>query len=290
MNEITWNPWRGCVKCSEGCLYCKAACFVRENKSQFRLPILKRSIKGVSRQEAPYKIPSGSIFRVCTTSDFFISEADTMRRVAWDFIHERYDCLFHIVTKRPERILQTLPDIWLDGWDNVVISVTVENESAAWERIPILLDLPIKHMSLSLEPLLENIDIAPFLSSGLIETVLVSGESYTGLEGMARKIDMQWVKNIQEQCKYFNTNFIFNKTGSQLKLEQYKNPIYVRERDEHNLADFYKLDYIDDTVGSWEANIKEIEQRHITEQAYKVYKQITLSDLGFDLNKGERHD
>lgn len=274
MNEITWNPWRGCVKCSEGCLYCKTAILVRENKSQFRLPVLKRNIKGVKRQEAPYKIPSGSIFRVCTTSDFFISEADTMRRLAWDFIHERYDCLFHIVTKRPERIMQTLPDIWLDGWDNVVISVTVENELAAWERIPILLDLPVKHMSLSLEPLLEGIDITPFLSSGLIETVLVSGESYTGFEGLARKIDIQWVKDIQEQCKYFNTNFIFNKTGSQLKLEQYKNPIYIRERDEHNLADFYRLNYIDDSLGSWEMNIREIEKRHITEQAYKLYKKL----------------
>lgn len=286
MNEVTWNPWKGCEKCSEGCLYCRPSLFIRENKSQLRLPISKKHIKGIAKNELPYRIESGTIFRVCTTSDFFIEGADTIRNIAWGFIHERYECLFHIVTKRPERIPQSLPDTWLGGWDNVIVSVTVENEDNAWKRIPILLELPIRHMALSLEPLLENIDISPFLSSGLIETVIVSGESYTGYEGMAREINIEWVKNIQEQCKYFNTNFVFNRTGSQLKLTDYKRPIYVRERDEHNLAEFYKLDYTDDSVGSWEANIKEIEQRHITEQAFKVYKQLTLKDLGLDM-KGE---
>ena len=68
--EITWNPWKGCVKCSEGCLYCQPSLFIRENKGQFKIPVARKYIKGMPRQEMPYKIPSGSIFRVCTTSDF----------------------------------------------------------------------------------------------------------------------------------------------------------------------------------------------------------------------------
>lgn len=277
--EITWNPWKGCVECSEGCLYCIHSLLIRENIGSFRLPIAKKFIKGISRQELPYKIPSGSIIRVCTTSDFFIDDADVMRILAWQFIHERYDCLFHIVTKRPERIKQCLPDIWLDGWNNVIISVTAETEAEAWNRIPILLDLPIKHMGVSIEPMLEEMDISPFLSSGLIEHVIVGGESYSGYKGIARPLDLKWVKDIQQQCKEYNTNFTFNRTGSQFKVEDRKNPIYIRKNDERNLADFYKLDYIDDYIGSWESTIQDIQKRHLTEQAYQVYKQLTFKDL-----------
>lgn len=232
--------------------------------------------------ERPYKIPSGSLLTVCTTSDFFIEGADIMRLHAWDFIHERYDCLFHTVTKRPERIKQSLPDIWFDGWNNVVISVTVENEEQAWRRIPVLLDLPIKHKGIVMEPLLEQVDISPFLSSGEIETVVVGGESYVGYDGLARELRMPWVKDIQSQCKDYNTNFMFHQTGSRFVLDNNK-PIYVQKRDEGNLADFYKLDYIDDSVGDWKTTIEEVRDKHIMESAFKIYKQMTLQDLGVDI-------
>jgi protein gp37 len=155
--EIRWNPWHGCFKCSEGCLRCYLfendkqlginSNFIKINRTEFRLPVQKKREKNrrLEKYELQYKVKSGSTIIVCSTSDFFLEEADFMRAEAWKFIHERYDCLFHIITKRPERIQQTLPELWLEGWDNVMISVSVENENRAYERIPILLDLPIKH-------------------------------------------------------------------------------------------------------------------------------------------------
>lgn len=292
-NEYMWNPWHGCHKCSEGCFHCYMyerdknyginSNIVKMTKSGFRLPIQKIRNKDANtkqeKYELHYKIPSGSTIMTCLTSDFFIEEADVWRHDAWEFIHERGDCLFEIITKRPQRIEQTLPDNWLDGWSNVLINVTAENEERAWERIPILLDLPIKHKGIVIEPMLEKMDIRPFLSSGDIEIVTVGGESYNGFEGVARELRMEWVKDIKEQCKYYDTPFYFHQTGTRLVLDNGKT-IHINKRDEKNLAKFYNLDQKDAGGINWETITAELELHHRAEQAHNIYKQLTLSDLG----------
>ena len=45
-------------------------------------------------------------------SDFFIEEADEWREDAWLMIKRRSDLHFYMVTKRPERIAQCLPEDW----------------------------------------------------------------------------------------------------------------------------------------------------------------------------------
>lgn len=52
INDLTWNPWHGCHKCSEGCQNCYAYFLdkrygrdtneVALNKSNFDYPIKKR--------------------------------------------------------------------------------------------------------------------------------------------------------------------------------------------------------------------------------------------------------
>jgi protein gp37 len=254
---------------------------IKQNRTDFRLPVRKvrEKNKKLEKYELQYKVPSGSTIMTCLTSDFFIEEADAMRVDAWNYIHERQDCLFHIITKRPGRILQTLPDLWLDGWNNVMVSVTAENDYRAWERIPILLNLPIKHKGIVIEPMLEELDIRPFLSSGEIENVSVGGESYLGYDGLARPLKLSWVKSIQEQCKEYNTNFQFHQTGSRLMLDNGQ-IVKVNKRDEHGLADFYKLNYIDESYVEWETTAKELELQSLAENAHKIYKQLTLEDFG----------
>ena len=284
---FTWNPWHGCHKCSEGCL----RCYVYEQdrnyginsnqikiaRSNFRLPIQKVRSKDKKKEkyELEYKIPSGSIIKTCMTSDFFLEEADVWRHEAWDFIHERYDCLFEITTKRPERIMQCLPDNWLDGYNNVLINVTAENENRAWERIPILLELPIKHIGIVIEPMLEQMDIRPYLSSGLIEHVIVGGESYKGWDGVARELNMSWVKDIQEQCKEYDTTFMFHRTGTRLKLENNKIICIHKTKDEYELAKFYKLSLEDNKSLNWQLTAKELELQKLAEAAHNIYKQLT---------------
>lgn len=293
VHTYMWNPWHGCHKCSDGCLRCymyerdKAIgvnpSIVKRNKTEFRLPIQKQKQKGSRKledYEIRYKIPSGSIIMTCLTSDFFIEEADVMREEAWKFISERYECLFHIITKRPERIYQCLPDAWGDGWDNVIISVTAENTEMAWQRIPILLDLPLKYRGITIAPMLEPIDIKPFLSSGIIDTVQVSGESYNGLEGKPRILQLDWVHDLFEQCKYYDTEFDFFQTGTLLKDYEGK-VVRVRRNDERSLARFYNLSlsYNHGVMSNWKDIASTIEENRRSELARSIYKQITLEEV-----------
>ena len=283
-NEYTWNPWTGCHRCSTGCTLCTvftgnkysfgSGDNVRISKTNFRLPIQKQrdKTKKLEKYELKYKIPSGSIINVCESSDFFLEEADVWRIEAWKFIHERQDCLFRICTKRPERISQCLPDNWLDGYLNAVISVSVEDEYNAWLRIPELIECVAKHKELILEPLLEPIDIRPFLSSGVIDKVIVGGETYNGWDGVARPLELSWVKELREQCIEYNTDFEFKSTGSKLIYFDGK-PVYIKGNDTFNLANFYNLNVSENGI-EWESMASEIEKQLLAEDANRIYRML----------------
>jgi len=211
MSEI-WNPWHGCYKKSEGCLNCymyyldaqrgQRSDVVYKVKNNFNLP-LKKDRKG------NYKIKKGTLLYICMTSDFFLEEADEWREEIWDIIRIRTDIIFWILTKRPERIKEVLPFDWEEGWDNVCINITAENQKRADERIPILLELPFKYKGVVVAPILGNINIEKYLETGIITDVSASGENYVG----ARPCDYDWIKNLYEQCKKYDTTFNFFETG-----------------------------------------------------------------------------
>ena len=141
---VNWNPWHGCHRCSKGCLHCYVfeqdlhfgirTEEIKLNRSNLNLPIRKVNQRGKDKDTLDYKVPSGSIVITCDTSDFFLREADIWRQQAWKYIKQRRDCLFIISTKRVQRIEQCLPIDWLDGYSNVQLSVSVEDEETAWEE------------------------------------------------------------------------------------------------------------------------------------------------------------
>ncbi len=208
-----WNPWHGCHKCSPGCLNCYVyyldsirnidANIVSKSKSNFDLP-LKKDRKG------NYKIPSNSEVATCFTSDFFLSDADEWRKDAWKIIKERKDVNFLICTKRIERFNDCIPDDWEDGYDNVIIAVTCENQEKTDYRLPIFLNIKAKHKYIFAAPLLENIEFDKYLKDSQIDLVSVSGESYEN----ARICDFEWVKHIKKTCDKNNVDFEFHQTGS----------------------------------------------------------------------------
>lgn len=283
----TWNPWHGCHKCGNGCKYCKVfehdlyrginSNRIKINKSQFRLPIQKYrdKTKKLEKYELQYKIPSGTVINVCSTSDFFIEEADVWREEAWQFINERKDCLFIINTRRPERISQCLPTNWLDGWNNVVFNIGVEDNNTAWIRISHIINCDVKHIWINISPMLEYIDIEPYLSGGLIEHVSVCGESYIGFEGLSRLMELSWAKNIRDICDNYSVSFEFSGTGSRLKLLN-NQIINIKPWDEKGLADFYGLNNFEH-IDNWKASIKEIELQELAENAQRVYNKIVVS-------------
>ena len=156
-----------------------------------------------------YKIKSGQTVYVCFNSDFFVKEADEWREAAWNMMKIRQDLNFFFITKRIERFNIGLPHDYSEGYDNVTISISVENQQRANERISIFKELPVKHKAIAFQPLLERIDISDLLDNSF-ELVVVGGESGKGV----RPLNYNWVLEIREQCLKKNVDFVFRQVGS----------------------------------------------------------------------------
>lgn len=206
-----WNPWHGCHKLSEGCKYCYVysgdakrgvdSSILTQTKN-FDLPLRKN-------KKGEYKIPSGSLVYTCFTSDFFNEDADQWRASAWQMIKERSDLRFLMITKRIDRFELCTPPDWGDGYDHVTICCTVENQDRADYRLPIYKAAPIRHKIIICEPLLERIDLTPYLDSS-IEQVVAGGES--GRE--ARICNFEWILEMRDLCVQKDISFWFKQTGS----------------------------------------------------------------------------
>lgn len=233
-----WNLWHGCHKKSAGCKYCyvyrsdakhgRDSSIVYKTKD-FLLPIAKK-------RDGTYKYPSGTFFWTCFTSDFLLEDCDEFRIDAWNIIRERSDCTFFFITKRIDRFMDAIPNDWFDGYDNVHIGCTVENQEMVDYRLPIFKQVPIKHKVIINEPLLENLDIEKYLDN-TIEEVVVGGES--GLE--ARNCNYDWVLNIRDQCVRNDIPFWFKQTGAHFIKD---NKFYfVKRKFQHSQARKAGIDY-----------------------------------------------
>lgn len=231
-----WNPWRGCKKCSDGCKYCyiHKGDFKRNINTQeiiqtkdFRKPVMKL-------KNGQYKMKPGLVY-LCFSTDFLIEEADGWRNECWQMIKERQDCTFLFLTKRIERFMNCIPDDWEQGYENVVVCTTIENQKNADYRLSIFEDLPIKHKCITAQPLLEKIDIEKYLDD--IELVVVGGES----DKEARPLDYQWVLDIREQCVRKNVNFEFRQCGTHFIKDGKQYTLQTREL--CKLARLENIDY-----------------------------------------------
>lgn len=114
----------------------------------------------------------------------------------------------------PLRWQQQPPADWPWPLPNVWLGVTVENQAAADERVPLLLQTPAALRFLSCEPLLEAVDLWPAFSvadangelsgprckpdgSSAIDWVIVGGESGP----RARPMDLDWARSLVGQCR-----------------------------------------------------------------------------------------
>lgn len=210
--SVMWNLWHGCHKLSAGCKHCYVyrgdakrdvdSSVVTQTKN-FDLPVRRK-------RNGEYKVASGTLVYTCFTSDFFVEDADPWRAEAWAMMRERSDLDFLMITKRIDRCLQCLPDDWGDGYENVTICCTVENQACADYRLPVYKALPVRHKIIICEPLLEKIDLRPFDIGTWVEQVVAGGES--GYE--ARPCDFDWVMELRHVCVENNVAFWFKQTGA----------------------------------------------------------------------------
>ena len=214
--DVTWNPWHGCHKLSAGCVHCYV--YRMDKRHDREIGVIRRTgnfMLPVMRNRAgTYKIPSGTMVYTCFTSDFFLEEADAWRQQAWQMIKARSDLQFLFITKRIDRFYYCIPSDWGDGYDNVHICCTVENQDRADYRLPIFREVPVRKKSIVCEPLLERIDLSDFLGDW-VQEVLAGGESGNG----ARICDYDWVLDLYRQCREHHVAFTFRQTGARLKKD-----------------------------------------------------------------------
>ncbi len=205
-----WNPWRGCHRYSEGCRYCYihkgdykrgVDTDIITKSENFRAPMAKD-------KSGKYKMKPGQTVYLCFSTDFLIEEADIWRGECWNIIRERQDLHFIFLTKRIERFMQCIPDDWGDGYDNVTVGCTVENQDRADFRLSIFSKLPIKHRNIICQPMIDKIDLAPYLHN--VELVIVGGES----DKNARPLNFDWVLAVRSQCAERGIHFEFRQCGT----------------------------------------------------------------------------
>jgi protein gp37 len=204
--EATWNPLTGCTKISPGCKNCYAermakrlqAMGVEKYREGFKLSIHEEILEEPLAWNKPQYIFVNSmsdLFHKDVPLEFILRIVNVMRQAHW---HQ-----FQVLTKRAERLLELDPNI--DWPDNVWMGVSVENSSYA-HRIDLLRNTNAAIKFLSLEPLL-----GPLTDLDLtgIRWVIVGGESGPH----SRPIQIDWVRDIRDQCIQANVPFFFKQWG-----------------------------------------------------------------------------
>lgn len=189
--------------------------------------------------------PPNSLVKLCFSSDFFIEEADEWRSGCWDFMRRRNDCIFVLTTKRPERIKQCVPDDWKDGWENVHISISIENQEMADIRLKHFLEAPVKHREVFCSPLIGPITLGKYLDTGLIKCVNVGGEMAPAKD--VRPIKYEWVESLYKEAHKRNIEFYFHQSGSMFIKDgknigkwSLKEQIKLAEDIQHELEEKYQ--------------------------------------------------
>lgn len=150
----TWNPWYGCKKVSPGCKYC----YAERDMSRYN-----KDFKAVTRSKTGFNKPLSwkdpQLIFTCSWSDWFIEEADQWRKEAWEIIKSTPHHTYQILTKRPERITENLPEDWgPNGYKNVWIGVSIESQSQI-DRLNHFSDFGANIRFASFEPLIGRIDL-----------------------------------------------------------------------------------------------------------------------------------
>lgn len=248
-----WNLWHGCRKYSPGCEHCymyaldnhrglpyEYSATVSRCKGKFDYPLQKN-------RQKEYKVKPGMRLMVNMTSDTFIEDADEWRDEMWDIIRQRPDVKFWILTKRADRIKDHLPSDWGDGYENVIMNITCENQEMFDERLPYLLDIPAKHKGLCLAPLLGPIDLTKALDSHQFDEISAGGENYDN----PRPCDYKWIKAMSDQCEAYHVNFCFYETGTYWINQDGVLGFYPKKSDQAALAylsglthKYYDVDYL----------------------------------------------
>jgi len=244
--DYTWLPTHGCSHSgSPGCDNCWAkAMSIRlagMGVKGYDKTVPFKVVTCPERLNEPLKVKKPSRIGVSFMGDLFHNDVpfEFIKKI-WNIASAARQHTFLFLTKRPKRMLEFtqymagMDDISIAHWPrNCWLGVSCENQRTADERIPILLQIPADVRFVSVEPMLGEVDLEPYMpniicdgcgaflsSAGEIHEILhdVSdrfpeycgcGKYWRGLDGIfcgcesgqnRRSVDIKHIRNLKDQC------------------------------------------------------------------------------------------
>lgn len=264
-SEIEWchhtfNPWWGCEKVSAGCLHCYAETLSHRwgfdiwgpakhtarrtfGDKHWQEPIKwnrEVEIQNYGSLIAPqrHRVFSGSMCDVFENHPMLPAEREKL----FGLISATPYLDWLLLTKRPENILQMIPEEWKDSpLHNVWFGTSVEDQGQADKRIPELLKVPATVRFLSCEPLIEEVNLHEHFGPSLyyyededggyskdwkyesdIDWVIIGGESGHG----KRPFNTNWARSIHGQCEMAGVAFFMKQVD---KIQSIPDDLMIRQ-------------------------------------------------------------
>jgi protein gp37 len=272
--DHTFNPWVGCTKVSPACDHCYAESWAKrsgmvkwgvgEQRQRTSLANWRQPIKWndeAGRLGVRYRVFCASLADVFDNTVPKEWRADLFELILqtpnldWLLLTKRIGNAQSMLAEAGDAALvatfgAAISTSFAFSFPNVWIGATICNQEEADRDIPKLLAVPAVRRFLSIEPLLGEIDIVPYLggrsikcgcgfrrdehsligatvarekcmlcngmtSSGpTLDWVIVGGESGHG----ARPMSPDWVRSLRDQCRATKTPFMFKQWGEWLPM------------------------------------------------------------------------
>jgi protein gp37 len=209
--EHTFNPWWGCTKVDAAC----ENCYAEQVAARFQIgwgPKAEPRFFGLHHWNDPIRWNSAAeatgkrarVFSGSMCDIFEIRDAplgarmDHARIVLFGTIENTPALDWLLLTKRPENLRSLLPFRWQrQPLTNVWLGITAVTQQQLEERAALLGKIPAKLRFLSLEPLIQDVDVSRAIKQYGIGWVIVGGESGPH----ARPFNTEWARSIVRQCR-----------------------------------------------------------------------------------------
>ena len=236
-----WNPTSGCTKVSEGCRNCYAERIaerfwkdrkftdVRCHPERLDQPLHWRkprrvfvdSMSDLFHEDVPFNFIDQVFMRMYMAEEHTFMILTKRSQRMFDYMTRCTNGGFHTheiirIESRMRFLMESKKFVW--PLPNVWLGVSVENQAAADERIPLLLKTPAAVRFVSCEPLLEEVDLTHDLDgyrgeeesiANTINWVICGGESGPD----ARPMHPDWVRSLRDQCQDAGVPLFFKQWG-----------------------------------------------------------------------------
>ena len=240
--DHTFNPWIGCQKVSPGCDNCYAEAMMDKRYGKVEWgPHGERKRTAASNWRKPIKWNNQApeFYRdndrrqrvfCASLADIFDNQVPTeWRHDLWNLIRDTTKLDWLILTKRPENIKKMLPIDWYDGWPNVWLGTTCEDDDHYRSRYKYLSATPARIRFISYEPAIGplRLDWVPSPRVVKPDWVICGGESGVG----RRTMDPDWARMVRNTCAKDNIAFFMKQmTGKapippDLLVRQFPKPL-----------------------------------------------------------------